>query len=285
MISTFNRQNSNHIAAWDVSAWLGPYPFRCLSKESLYDLRQRALKNQVEHVIVSGYDNLFAQNGLNYWEKWANILAAQNDASFEAEYWPVVNPVLTGELRRLEEGLRKWPCRGVRLLPSYHDYRAWNPEVVKLMALAREHDLIVQVFVRIADERWHWMHHQPAFDFTQDVAYLTSMFEQNQLMICGASLGELQSISSRLRTHTCLHADLSRVRGPVFAMDHVVEILPLEKLVFGSLWPVQILEATLWEITSSRLSSAQQHAILQGNARRLIQPGKPIKHSTMEPVS
>lgn len=268
--------------AWDLSAWIGPYPFRHLREYTLDDWLVRARRAGVGRAVVSGYDQLFAQNGLECWPIWVDRIARHTEARNRVECWPVVNPAMPGELRRLGESLRNTPARGIRLLPNYHNYRLWDTHVADLMAMAREQDLIVQVFIRIVDERWQWMLHTPAVDVGQDIAYLTSMFQQNRLLVSGGSPAELQGMAERLRAHPSLHADISRVRGPVFVLDHIDRSLPLHRLVLGTLWPMQIMEASIWEVTTSRLSADQQRAILWSNAETLLERSHAEQPAVME---
>ena len=46
--------------------------------------------------------------------------------------------------------------------------------------------------------------------------------------------------------------------------------LPTEKMVFGSLWPQQIVEATLWQVTTAKVDAGTRTAILRENARRML---------------
>jgi predicted TIM-barrel fold metal-dependent hydrolase len=253
----------------DVAAWLGPYPFRHLRECSLDDLVARCDRLGIGRVVASGYDNLFAQNGLETWRIWREAIAA-HPAETRIDYWPVVNPAAPGELRRFSEYAAVHRPRGIRLLPNYHGYRLWEPAVADVMAVARQMDLVVQVFVRIADERWHWMLHTSAVDVNQDIAYLTSQFQEQPLVISGASAGEIGFLGRRMRQQRMLYADLSRVRGPIFALDRIDQAAPVDRLLFGSLWPVQIIEASLWEITTSTLDAGIQRAILGGNYAALM---------------
>jgi len=168
--------------------------------------------------------------------------------------------------------LKNTPARGIRILPNYHGYRLWDPCAEELLTLAREHNLIVQVFVRIVDERWQHMHFTPAVDVGQDIAYLISMFPKNKVIVSGTSIAELRSLTSALKAHPALYADISRVRGPVFALDNFAETMPLQRILLGTLWPVQIMEASVWEITTSTLSAQHQRAILYDNAAAILSP-------------
>jgi predicted TIM-barrel fold metal-dependent hydrolase len=152
------------------------------------------------------------------------------------------------------------------LLPNYHGFRLYDAGAAELMALARERRMIVQVFQRIADERWHWMLKVPAVD-QADLDYLTASFDQ-PILLSGVS-GH-RALASRLAKCPGLYADISRVRGPQFAIEKLVKAVPSEKLVFGSLWPIQIIEATLWQVTTAKIGDETKRNLLAENARRML---------------
>jgi predicted TIM-barrel fold metal-dependent hydrolase len=79
-----------------------------------------------------------------------------------------------------------------------------------------------------------------------------------------------------LREQPILYADLSRLRGPQFAIEKLVNQLPVEKLVLGSLWPIHIIEATLWQVTTAKISPEIQRQLLHDNAQHLLANAREI---------
>jgi len=261
-----NSLSAEHLAAplagrvFDVSAWIGSYPFRGIPHSSLDDLKRKMTELRIERAIVAPFEAIFWENNLDAYEQWAKQLATHS----ELELWPVVRPGATHGLERL---LDRFKPRGIRLLPNYHCYRLSDRSVEPILNLARERDMIVQVFARIADERWHHMLHLPGVD-TADLEYLTSVCPDQRVLISG--LNSHSFLAPRLRDQPMLYADVSRVRGPQFAIEKLVNELPANKLIFGSLWPIQIIEGTLWQITTAEIKPAQRDAILFGSAQRLL---------------
>jgi predicted TIM-barrel fold metal-dependent hydrolase len=244
----------------DVSAWIGSYPFRGIPNSSLENLRAKMKELKIERAIVSPYEAVFWENNLDAYERFAEQLSG--DATIEL--WPVVRPGATIGLEKLLERFRP---RGLRLLPNYHGYRLSDPSAQEILDLAKSRGMIVQVFQRIADERWHYLLKVPPVD-QADLEYLTSVHTDQRILLSG--LNSLAPFASRLRQNVNLYADLSRVRGPQFAIESMVKSLPVEKLLFGSLWPVQIIEATLWQITSAKIDDELKTALLRDNARALL---------------
>jgi len=78
-------------------------------------------------------------------------------------------------------------------------------------------------------------------------------------------------LSEQLKHNKQLYVDTSRIRGPVFAFEKLVKNIPAEKILFGSLWPIQIVQATLWQIQQSSIPASVRHRILNGNFSSLMQ--------------
>jgi predicted TIM-barrel fold metal-dependent hydrolase len=244
----------------DVGAWIGAYPFRGIPNSSLDHLRQKMTALGIERAIVSPYEAIFWENNLDAYAHFAEQLAG--DAAIEV--WPVVRPGATAGLESLLDRFRP---RGLRLLPNYHSYRLSDASARDILELAKSRGMVTQVFQRIADERWHHLLKVPAVDQT-DLEYVTGVHTDQRILLSG--LNVLVPFASRLRQNPGLYVDVSRIRGPQFAIESLVQSLPVEKLLFGSLWPVQIIEATLWQITSARIDDASRRRLLFENAKSLF---------------
>ncbi len=183
------------------------------------------------------------------------------------EHWPVINPAMPGQISRLKEAIEKVQPRGLRLLPNYHGYHLSDPCLENLMGLVKEHNLVVQVFQRIADERWHWMLHTPAVE-NSDIVSFVKRYADHRILI--GAMNQPNVLVEQLDDLPHLYVDVSRIRGPVFAIEHLLGNLPPNKIVFGSLWPVQIIEATLWQVQEAHISDKVRKAVLHENFETLV---------------
>jgi hypothetical protein len=46
------------------------------------------------------------------------------------------------------------------------------------------------------------------------------------------------------------------VRGPVFGIEKMTELVKAKRLVYGSLWPIQNMDSSLLQIEEARFSEA-----------------------------
>lgn len=84
----------------------------------------------------------------------------------------------------------------------------------------------------------------------------------------GLSIGNITEIRDKLATSPRVWLDVSRVRGRLFAIEQLTRAVGAEKLIFGSLWPIQMIAPVLRPIEEAAVDAAQCAAILGGNWNR-----------------
>jgi uncharacterized protein len=179
------------------------------------------------------------------------------------------------DLRRCHEQYR---MPGVRLYPAYHGYTPEHPDFSRLLAIAAERGMLVQVVLRLEDERVH----HPAIE-TPEVkpALLLQALKhvpraKVQLLnaagpLLGASLADLVA-------ETQVVFDIAAVEGNG-GVGRLIEgrnpsyrgAVPAERLLFGSHAPFFPCESALLKLFESPLSREQLEKVMHSNARRLLE--------------
>jgi predicted TIM-barrel fold metal-dependent hydrolase len=180
-----------------------------------------------------------------------------------------VNPKLPDweeELRRCAEQYR---MPGIRLHPNYHGYALDDQSFVRLLELAADRGMIVQLVAWMEDPR----HQNPLMPVAEvDLAPLAE------------TVGRLPTL--RIVLHNALHVPGARVLRPLVKCEHVyfdlaklelieglavaLESMPIERLLFSSYSPMFYFESTLLKLRESALSKSQANSILQDNAQQLL---------------
>ncbi|HEX7008352.1 MAG TPA: amidohydrolase family protein [Phycisphaeraceae bacterium] len=265
----------------DVAAWTGHYPFRGIPGSTLDDLIDKVRGLFLERVIVSPFEALFWENNLDGYEQAVEQLEAHRTL----EPWPVINPAMPGQLHRLEAAYHRHRFRGIRLTPSYHGYRLFDPGVAWVMDFAQERGLIVQVFRRLVDDRYQWMLKVASLDVDEAV-FLTSRWGDQKILLSGFDLfgpeGASAALMSRLAQCPGVFADLSWLRGPENVLALRLHECPADKLVYGSLWPLHVMESTHWQIARGDLPDRIKRQLLCLNAQRLLGLGTSQRASAPE---
>jgi len=188
-----------------------------------------------------------------------------------------VNPVWPDweeDLRRCHEQYR---MPGLRLYPAYHGYALDHPEFVRMLNVAATRDMLIQIAMRMEDERVH----HPAIDVPlvnasplPDVLKKVPKAKVQLLDSTGPLLGN--NVPSLVR-ETQITFDIAATEGNGGVGRLIAGTnpsyrgaIPVERLVFGSHAPFFPCESALLKLFESPLSREQLEKLMSANARRLI---------------
>jgi predicted TIM-barrel fold metal-dependent hydrolase len=178
------------------------------------------------------------------------------------------------DLRRCHE---QYGMRGVRLYPAYHGYALDHSEFARLLAGAAQRDLLVQIVLRMEDER---IHHPAVTIGTVDVSPLNELLQMvptvkvQLINSAGPLLGN--NVTSLIQD-TQVTFDIAATEGNG-GVGRLIEgtnysyrgAIPVDRLLFGSHAPYFPCESALMKLFESPLSLEQLEKLMAGNAQRLI---------------
>jgi len=156
---------------------------------------------------------------------------------------------------------------GIRLHPNYHGYKLDDPDFARLLALADEKKLIVQLAVGMEDERMQ----SPLLRVADvDCANLPGVLKNHpQLRI--VLLNSFRSIKGEAVSHLAktenIYFEISTLES-VGGITTLLEKIPVERILFGSHAPFFYFESALLKLKESALSDFQLQQISSENARR-----------------
>ena len=180
-----------------------------------------------------------------------------------------VNPTLPDwedEIRRCQE-VHRMP--GIRLHPNYHGYKLDDPRFARLLDLAAERGLIVQLAVLMEDERTkHPLVRVPHVDVTPLLSLLKSR-PGLRVVLLNWSRGIFGSKLPGLAAAGQVFFEISAVEG-VNGVANLLRQLPLDRILFGSDAPFLYFESAWLKLKESELSAASLRAICAGNSHRLV---------------
>lgn len=158
---------------------------------------------------------------------------------------------------------------GIRLHPNYHGYKLDDPDFAKLLRLATERGLMVQLAVIMEDRRM--MHPLLQVEPT-DVAPLAGVVKKTpglRLVLLNAmNVVHGQPLLNLLQAgDVCV--EIAMLEG-VGGVANLLAQAPAGRVLFGSNAPLFYFESALLKLKESPLSDDQQRAIRCDNARRLL---------------
>ncbi len=251
----------------DTNVTLSRWPFRRLTGDEPAELVARLRKHDVVQAWAGSFDGILHKDiaGVNA------RLAADCRTHGKGFLIPFgsINPKLPDwqeDLRRCQD-VHQMP--GIRLHPNYHGYSLGDPAFAEVLRLAAERRLIVQLALCMEDVRTqHPLVRVPPVDLSP-LADLVKSIPRVRLEILNCTpiigLEQLQPIASAGE----VYFEFSMVEG-VGGVARLVEKVSLERVLFGSNYPLFYFESALLKVQESGLPEGQKNALSQENARRLL---------------
>jgi uncharacterized protein len=170
------------------------------------------------------------------------------------------------DLRRCQE---EHAMPGIRLHPNYHRYPLDDPRFAKLLDLAGERKLIVQLAITMEDER---MQHPLMQVPNVDVKPLPGLLQSRPslpVVLLNWWRGVKSEQLMKLAGTGQVYFDIATVEG-VGGVGNLLKQVPAERVVFGSYAPFFYFESALLKLKESALSGRDLIEIRSGSARRLL---------------
>ena len=229
---------------FDVTAWLGVWPFRSLRDNTPADLVARMDRSGIDAAAVSQIEAVFHRN-----PQPANEKLAASVAPFADRLVPMatINPTIPNwedDLAACTDGLG---MRGIRLCPQYQGYEVTGPETRAVLEACAERGLPVSIPHRLEDTReHHWIDPGKAIGLDQ-IADLVAAVPAATLIVPNArgfahsalwQRTELRDApwyvdTSLAEVHYVLHRDLSRTRE----LSEFIDQGGAKHLLFGTHLP------------------------------------------------
>jgi len=253
----------------DVNVSLSRWPLRRLPCDETPRLVAKLKEHGVAQAWAGSFDGLLHRD----------IAAVNARLADECRRWGEgillpfgsINPMLpdwTEDARRCREDLH---MPGIRLHPNYHGYGLKDPIFSEVLALAEKHGLMVQLVARMDDVRvQHPLMRAPDVDLKPLADLLGGRPRLRLVLLNGSGLlrGDERKRLGALRN---VWMDIATLEG-VGGVAALLQDVPLERIVFGSHFPLFCFESALLKIRESDFTAQQSAAILHENARRLVGP-------------
>ena len=249
----------------DTNVSLFQWPFRRLPLSETVALLRKLRGHGIDQAWAGSFEGLLHLDvaGVN------SRLAAEcrQHGSDVLVPFGTVNPVLPDwedDLRRCHE---EHHMPGIRLHPNYHGYSLEDPRFERLIQLATDRQLIVQLATAMEDQRTqHPLMHVADVDLTPLPEVIRRVPGAKLVILNHKATGT--AFSSLMKTPG-VYFDMSRVNA-TDGVARVMRTLPAGRVVFGTHAPFLIYESAMIKVYESDLTEAESTAILHENAEALI---------------
>jgi len=177
-----------------------------------------------------------------------------------------IQPDFEEDLRRCHEEHR---MPGIRLHPNYHGYRLADARFARLVEKAAERRLVVQIVVRMEDERTqHALMQVPPVDITPLPA-LIGRLPELRIQVLNATFNPRDDeVITAVRAGK-LYSDFANLES-LGGLARLLDRVGSERVVFGSHFPLFYPESALLKMRESALKDEDVQAVQYRNARKLL---------------
>lgn len=251
----------------DTNVSLSRWPFRRLPGDEPHELVARLRNNGVVQAWAGSFDGLLHKDLAG-----VNARLAKDCRTYGRDFllpFGSVNPKLPDwqeDLRRCHD---EHGMPGIRLHPNYHGYGLRDPVFAELLALAAQRGLIVQLALRMEDERTHHpLLRLPPVDAAPLAGIVMAEPGLRLVILHWKDLLGPEQLR-RLSAAGRVYFEISMLEGLGNLASLVENVSPL-RVLFGSNSPLFYFESALFKVREAGLDEQQQRAVFAENARLLL---------------
>ena len=243
----------------DTNAWSGPWPFGSVASVDSDAPRINRIGYEITEALVSSFEAVFQADPMP--GNRANFKGLPMLRSLRP--LPIINPATPAWEDHLEEVSEHGRVAAIRLLPAYHGYSLQSASVKKLLGKLAHKNLRLIITARLVDERQE----HPALSIKPvPMKQLKTFVEANpetHPLIQGLGVHELKELA---KAQGLFSTDTSFAEWED-TLRVLKNDIPISRILFGSLSPLQVAQAQIDKVRLSSLSKKQRQSVAQTNAQ------------------
>lgn len=182
-----------------------------------------------------------------------------------------INPTLPGWETDVRRCIDEHHMPGIRLHPNYHKYTLTAEFVPRLLRMAEEANLIVQLVATMEDERTQPHFAQVPHVDIKPLPALLKQFPQLRVVLLNIFRSVPMTKIGEYLSGGKVWVDIAMLES-VGAVGRLIDLTSPNRILFGSHFPLFYFESSLFKMRESPLGQTQRELVLSGNARNLRAP-------------
>lgn len=248
----------------DCNCLIGHWPFRKLREKGIDAIREKHRDTGISLGLVANMNSIFYNDPLEGEEELTLELKA-------ADYLHVmtVNPMLPCFEEDIEIAMDKYNICAVRIYPGYHQYSLVNnANVERLCSMLRERKLPLFISVRMEDERLNYLL-RPLTPEEFGLYDFLRCEPSCKILLLTIRITEILG-HKELFLDKNIWYDTSGLNKSL-GIELLCSEMGIDKLVYGSQYPLFSLRSTLYLVEGSKLEEGALGNILWRNAQKLLE--------------
>jgi len=255
----------------DTNVYLSRWPCRRLPLDETAALADTLRAAGINQAWTGSFDALLHKDIAAVNSRLAAACAKAADLLVPFGAVNLTLPDWLDDVRRCRE---QHNMRGIRLHPNYHDYTIADPRFTELLDRAAEHQLIVQIAVRMEDDRTqHPLLRVPAVDLAPLSAILKS-HPTVQLELLNSGRDMTPAVLRLLAECPNAWLDFAMSEG-VGGIGQLSSQFPFERILLGTYAPMFSVESSPLKLEESELGNALRERVIRANAETLARAARP----------
>lgn len=251
----------------DTHVYLGHWPHQQLSSEAPAKLFADLRRTGVSQAWVGSFDGLFQKDVAGVNARLASICARISDGMAVA--FGTINPTLPDwedDIRRCYEDFH---MPGVRVHPNYHGYTLDDSRFVKLLELAADRGLIVQLVAWMEAERHLLLNPHVREADLSPLAEKVAMPRNLKLILTNyLHTSEDEHIGALIRNDN-VYFDFARASNTEPISQLIVKTSPT-RVIFGSGAPLRSVETAASKLNEMKVTGDIRRQIGTANAAAML---------------
>ncbi len=253
----------------DINTYVGHWPFRKVGNGTADELIKVMDDSGIDMAAVSSINAIFYKDS----QQGNDELIGQIDR-YKERFIPfaIINPSYTGWKKDFEDCIGKMGMKGLELYPYYHQYRLTDSNAVELVRMAAERSIAVHLPCSVVNIRQrHWLDTTENLS-VQEVEEVVRLCPDTDFIITNGPVlrmaGCLEKAAGSRKGR--IYYDFARV--DIFSTDFtaLIESVGADRVVFGSVAPMQYIAPQLVKLHYSGLNDIEQEKVMSGNLKQLF---------------
>lgn len=251
----------------DVNVNLFRWPFRRLPHDEPDKLVRKLRERGITQAWAGSFDGLLHKDLAAVNRRTAEVCRQFGDGLL----LPVgeVNLSLPNWQSDILDCRRTHDIRVLRIHPNYHGYDLSHPAFPELLKMSADEGLVLQIVLQMEDERTqHPLLQVPTLK-TAGLAELLSQQPTAKVVLLNGMKSLRGAALTELIRAGQVFVEVSMLEG-VGGIERLCDVIPVERILFGSHFPFFLLESAVLKLQESDLGSHRLAAITHQNAARLL---------------